>query len=282
MRLLLLTALAMLAFAANSLLCRLALAGGAIDPASFTTLRLVSGALTLWLIVYLRQRRLRPGGSWISAAALFAYAAAFSFAYVSLPAGIGALLLFGSVQSSMVAVGLARGERLDQRQTAGFLLALGGLVVLLRPGLAAPPPLGSLLMLAAGVAWGIYSLRGRGAGDPTVATAGNFLRTLPMTLALSLAFASRAHLDRAGAGYALVSGALTSGLGYVIWYTALKGLSVTRAAVVQLSVPVIAAVGGILLLGEVFTFRLGLASLAILGGIALVVLKRANANNKKS
>lgn len=274
MRLLLLTALAMLAFAANSLLCRLALSGGAIDPASFTTLRLVSGALTLWLIVYARERRVRPGGSWPSAAALFAYAAAFSFAYISLSAGIGALLLFGSVQSSMIAVGLARGEKLDQVQTAGFLLALGGLVLLVRPGLAAPPPLGSLLMLAAGVAWGVYTLRGRGGGDPTVATAGNFLRTLPMTLALSLIFAAHVHLDRAGAAYALVSGALTSGIGYVIWYTALKGLSVTRAAVVQLSVPVFAAAGGVLLLGESLSFRLVLASATILGGIALVVVKR--------
>ncbi len=274
MRLLLLTALAMLDFAANSLLCRLALTGSAIDPASFTSIRLVSGALTLWLIVCLRERRLRPGGSWASAAALFAYAAAFSFAYIGLPAGIGALLLFGSVQSSMIAVGLARGEQLDQRQTAGFLLALGGLVLLVRPGLAAPPPMGSLLMIAAGVAWGIYSLRGRGAGDPTVATAGNFLRAVPMTLALSLVFVSRARLDRTGAAYALASGALTSGLGYVIWYTALKGLSVTRAAVVQLSVPVLAALGGILLLGESLSFRLVLASAAILGGIALVVVKR--------
>ena len=277
MRLLLLTALAMLAFAANSLLCRLALAGTAIDPASFTSIRLVSGALTLWLIVYLRERRVRPGGSWASAAALFAYAAAFSFAYISLPAGIGALLLFGSVQSSMIAVGLARGEKLDQQQTAGFLLALGGLVLLVRPGLAAPPLTGALLMIAAGIAWGIYSLRGRGAGDPTVATAGNFLRAVPMTLALSLVFVSHADVDRTGAAYALVSGAITSGLGYVIWYTALKGLSVTRAAVVQLSVPVIAAVGGILLLGESLSFRLALASVAILGGIALVVLKRRRA-----
>lgn len=274
MRLLLLTALAMLAFAANSLLCRLALAGSAIDPASFTGIRLVAGALTLWLIVYLRERRLRPGGSWISAAALFAYAAAFSFAYISLPAGIGALLLFGSVQSSMIAVGLARGERLDQKQAAGFLLALGGLVVLVRPGLAAPPALGSLLMLVAGVAWGLYSLRGRGAGDPTVATAGNFLRAVPMTLALSLVFISHTHVERAGIAYALVSGAITSGIGYVIWYTALKGLSVTRAAVVQLSVPVIAAAGGILLLGESFSARLVIAAAAILGGIALVVVKR--------
>jgi drug/metabolite transporter (DMT)-like permease len=274
MRLLLLTALAMLAFAANSLLCRLALAGTAIEPASFTSIRLTSGALVLWLVVWLRERRTLPGGTWASAAALFAYAAAFSFAYISLPTGVGALLLFGAVQTSMIVFGLARGEKLSPRQAAGFLLALGGLLLLVRPGLTAPPLAGSLLMLCAGVAWGVYSLRGRGAGDPTLATAGNFLRAAPMALALSLAFGSRARLDRTGAIYALLSGAVTSGLGYVIWYTALKGLSVTRAAVVQLSVPVIAALGGTLLLGEAFTFRLGLASLAILGGIALVVVKR--------
>ena len=274
MRLLLLTAFAMLAFAANSLLCRLALAGTTIDPASFTSIRLASGALVLWLIVSLRERRALPGGSWASAGALFAYAAAFSFAYISLPAGVGALLLFGAVQTSMIAFGLARGEKLDQQQSAGFLLALGGLVLLARPGLTAPPLTGSLLMLGAGVAWGMYSLRGRHGGDPTIATAGNFLRTLPMTLALSLVFVPRAHFDRTGAFYALLSGAITSGLGYAIWYTALKHLSVARAAVVQLSVPVIAALGGILLLGEAFTFRLGIASLAILGGIALVLLNR--------
>lgn len=274
MRVLLLTSLAMLAFAANSLLCRLALAGTAFDPASFTAIRLVSGALVLWLIVYWRERRMRPGGSWISAATLFAYAAAFSFAYVSLPAGTGALLLFGAVQTSMIAAGLARGEKPGQRQTAGFLLALGGLVLLVRPGLTAAPPLGSLLMIGAGIAWGIYSLRGRGAGEPIVTTAGNFLRAAPMTLALSLVYSPHARFDHAGAVYALVSGALTSGLGYVIWYTALKGLSVTRAAAVQLSVPVLAALGGILLLGESLSLRFLLASAAILGGIALVVVKR--------
>ncbi len=274
LRTLSLTSLAMLAFAGNSLLCRLALKQTGIDPASFTTIRLLAGALVLWLIVRIRGGGHQIGGSWPSALALFAYAAGFSFAYVSLPTGTGALLLFGAVQATMILTGLYRGERLRPQQSAGLLLALAGLVGLLLPGLAAPPLFGSLLMLAAGVAWGVYSLRGRGIADPTGATAGNFLRAIPPTLALSLLFLPAAQVDRAGLTYALISGALASGVGYALWYTALRGLQVTQAASVQLSVPVIAALGGVLLLGEALTPRLLLASLAILGGIALVILVR--------
>jgi drug/metabolite transporter (DMT)-like permease len=269
-----LTVLAMLAFAGNSLLCRLALQDTGIDPASFTTVRLVSGALMLWLIVHWRGGRAQSAGSWPSAAALFAYAAAFSFAYISLTAATGALLLFGAVQATMIGYGLWRGERLDAVQLAGLVLALGGLVGLLLPGVAAPPLNGAILMLLAGVAWGIYSLRGAGGLDPTTVTAGNFLRAAPLGLALSLLGLPWISLDAAGIGYAIASGAVASGLGYAVWYTALRGLRATSAATVQLSVPVITAIGGVLLLGEALSLRLALASVAVLGGIALVIRAR--------
>ncbi|MFC3148512.1 EamA family transporter [Piscinibacterium candidicorallinum] len=270
-----LTLLALLAFAGNSLLCRAALAHTQIDAASFTTVRMVSGALALWLLVQLRARgtaRARMGqGSWGSAAALFAYAAAFSFAYVQLGAALGALILFGAVQTSMTSWGLLRGERLGALQVLGLVLAFGGLVGLLLPGLSAPPLAPALLMMAAGCAWGVYSLRGKGAGDPLQVTAGNFLRTVPMALALSLALLAQARLDTTGVLYAVLSGALTSGVGYAIWYAALPHLKAMIAATLQLSVPVIAAVGAVLFLGEALSLRLLLASAAILGGIALVV-----------
>ncbi|MBA2586457.1 MAG: DMT family transporter [Chthoniobacterales bacterium] len=214
------------------------------------------------------------GGNWPSALALFTYAAAFSFAYVSLSAGTGALLLFGAVQATMILWGLRRGERLCVRQLVGLALALIGLVALLFPGLSAPPLTGSILMLGAGVAWGIYSLRGKAAGDAIAATTGNFLRAVPLAALLSIALFPWTHIDRAGTGYAVLSGAIASGLGYVIWYIALPGLKAASAATVQLSAPVLAATGGILLLGEPITLRYLFASIAVLGGIALVVLKR--------
>lgn len=269
-----LTLVAMIAFAGNSLLCRIALKDTAIDAASFTSIRIVSGAIVLWLIVRLRSGGHHATGSWRSAFALFAYAAGFSFAYINLTAATGALLLFGSVQTTMIGYGLWRGERLQKRQIAGLACALAGLIGLLLPGLSAPPLVGSILMLGAGVAWGIYSLRGKGAGDPICATAGNFIRAVPFCAVLSLAMLSFASLDRAGFWFAVASGAVTSGLGYVIWYTALRGLTATSAATVQLSVPVIAAIGGILFLGEIVTLRLLLASVAVLGGVALVILAK--------
>lgn len=271
LRLFMLTTLAMLAFAGNSLLCRLALKHTGIDASSFTIIRLISGALALWLLVRLRPGTADGRGSWASALALFVYAAGFSFAYVSLPAATGALLLFGAVQATMIGVGLWRGERLRGGQLIGLMLALAGLVGLLLPGLSAPPLLGALLMLGAGVAWGVYSLRGKGAGDPTRVTAGNFARTLPLAAVLGLLSLSHVTLDVAGMAYAVASGALSSGMGYAIWYTALPGLKATQAATIQLSVPVLAATGGIVLLGEPLTLRLLLATLAILGGIALVI-----------
>ena len=277
-RLFLLTFLALLAFAGNSLLCRLALKHTAIDAASFTFIRLASGALVLWLIIQLRSRPLPETGNWPSAFALFIYAAAFSFAYLTLSAGTGALLLFGAVQVTMIAWGFRQGERLHARQVIGLALALGGLIALVLPGLTAPPLLGSILMLSAGVAWGVYSLRGRNAGDPINATAGNFLRALPCAALLSLVFCRWLRLDSLGVATAILSGGLASGVGYVIWYTALTGLKATSAATVQLSVPVLAAAGGIILLGETLTLRFLWAALAILSGIALVVVGQSQRN----
>ena len=297
-RVFILTLVTMTAFAGNSLLCRLALKQTSIDAASFTFIRIISGAIALWLIVEFRRRLMidrtasplveRPpnlspvtrhsslpqAGIWPSALALFAYAAAFSFAYISLSAGMGALLLFGAVQATMIIWGLRKGEQLRARQWIGLAFALGGLVALLFPGLSAPPLGGSILMLSAGIAWGIYSLRGQASGDPISETAGNFLRAVPLAAVLSVAFLPWASLDRAGIGFAILSGTIASGVGYAIWYTALPGLKAASAATVQLSVPVLAAAGGILFLGESITLRLLLASLAVLGGIALVVIEK--------
>lgn len=269
-----LTLLAMLAFAGNSILCRLALRATPIDAATFTSIRIVSGAIMLGLITQIKGGGLKAEGNWPSALALFIYAAGFSFAYIQLSAGTGALLLFGAVQVTMVGYGFWTGERLRKQQIAGFILALVGLVIFLLPGLSAPPLLSSGLMMAAGVAWGIYSLRGKTASNPMGMTAGNFLRAVPFTVGLSLSMVSDATLTITGCLYAVAAGAVTSGLGYTIWYTALKDLTATSAATVQLSVPVIAAAGGILVLGENLTLRLVVASSAILGGIALAILEK--------
>ena len=269
-----LTSLTMIAFAGNSVLCRIALKDTSIDAASFTTIRLISGAMMLWLIVQMRSGTRSGRGNWSSALALIVYAIAFSYAYVSLSTASGALLLFGAVQATMIGYGIWTGERLRRLQLLGLLLAFGGLVGLFLPGLTAPPLVGSLLMLGAGVAWGVYSLRGKGAGDPTRVTAGNFMRAVPVTVALSVITLGSASVDAAGFWYAVASGALASGMGYALWYTVLPALKATHAATVQLSVPVIAAVGGVLFLGEPITLRLTLASTAILGGFALVILER--------
>ena len=271
----LLTALALLAFAANSLLCRLALGAQTIDAASFTTVRLASGALLLWLIARARAPAVeRLPLDWLSAAMLFAYAVAFSFAYLSLSVGTGALILFGAVQLTMFFAGLRAGEYFAPLAWAGLLIALSGLVYLVWPGVTAPEPAGALLMAAAGVSWGIYSLRGRGGGDPLRVTARNFLLAVPMGLLTSLLFLADFRADGRGFALAVASGAIASGLGYVIWFAALRGLSATSAATVQLAVPVVAAAGGVLLLAEPVTLRLLVASAVTLGGIGMVVMQR--------
>jgi drug/metabolite transporter (DMT)-like permease len=277
-----LTALAMLPLSANSWFCRAALRDTGIDAASFTSIRLVSGALMLWLLLRLRRSRGRgqapaaagAAGNWLSAWALFGYAVLFSFAYLELTAGTGALLLFGAVQVTMIGLGLWQGERLDAVQAGGVLLAFGGLAGLLMPGLTAPPVLAGAMMLGAGACWGLYSVRGKGACDPTQVTAGNFMRTVPITTALSLVMLGHFSVDAAGFWYAVASGALTSALGYVLWYSVVPLIKSVTAATVQLSVPVIVAVGGVPLLGEPITLRLVLAAAAVLGGIALVILEK--------
>jgi len=274
-----LTSLAMIAFASNSLLCRAALKQTSIDAATFTFVRIFSGAAGLWLIVKMRRTAWKDAGNWLSAAALFVYAAAFSFAYNTLSAGMGALLLFGAVQATMVLWGLRKGEKLQVIQIVGLIMAVSGLVALVFPGLSAPPFRGSILMFGAGVAWGIYSLRGKTARDAIAATAGNFLRAVPFAVAVGIIMLPWARFDRTGIGYAVISGAITSGLGYVILYNVLSDSMPVRlgpagAASVQLSVPVLAATGGILLLGEPITLRYLIASIAVLGGIALVVIEK--------
>ncbi len=271
-RLAALVGLAMLAFAANSLLCRTALLHTTIDAASFTAIRLVSGTAVLGLIARVRRRAPAGKGNWPSAFALFAYAAGFSFAYRSLPTATGALLLFGAVQATMIGHGLISGERFKIAQLLGLMLALAGLIGLLSPGLSAPPLGGALLITGAGAAWGVYSLRGRGAGDPTRVTAGNFLRAIPFAAALLFSMHGRISIDPAGIAYAIASGAVASGIGYAIWYAALPRLTKATAATVQLSVPVLAASGGVIFLGERVTARLLWASVAILFGIGMVIL----------
>ena len=275
-RLTVLTTLAMIAFAGNSILCRFALRETAIDAASFTALRLISGALVLWLLLSLRGTSGRHQGSWPSALALFAYAALFSYAYLDLAAGTGALIMFGAVQGTMIGYGLMKGERLRALQWLGLLVAVAGLVGLVLPGLSSPPLLAATLMAGAGIAWGVYSIRGKGKAHPALASAGNFLLTLPLTLLLALlaALGPGLSVDAAGLGYALVSGGLASAVGYLIWYSVLPHISATNAATVQLSAPVIAALGGVVLLSEPLSLRLLLASTAILGGIALVIRQR--------
>ncbi|WP_454765968.1 DMT family transporter [Cupriavidus campinensis] len=269
-----LTALAMVAFAANSLLARAALKGTGIDAATFTLVRVAAAAAVLLLIVRMRRGAWRVAGDWVAAVALLAYACGFSFAYLRLPAGTGALVLFACVQATMIGDGLRRGDRLDAAQWLGVALALAGLVWLVLPGLQAPPPGATVLMAAAGVGWGVYSLRGRGAADALSATAGNFVRAVPLAVAVGMAAWPQRAPDLQGVAYAVASGAITSGIGYVVWYAALRGLASTTAATVQLSVPVLAALGGIAWLGEPMTARLASSAAAILGGIALVIVSR--------
>ena len=270
------TAAAMVAFAANSLLCRAALGDGYIDAASFSSIRVVAGALTLGLILMFRGGGQSDSrGDCRTVLSLFAYIVFFSFAYLSLDAGTGALILFGAVQLTMFAVALRQGERVTTTAWLGYALAAGGLIYLVLPGVTAPAPLGALLMAVAGVAWGLYSLFGKGVPDPLAATARNFIWCVPLVLITSVLMAGAVQLSARGIVLAIVSGAVTSGLGYVIWYAALAGLTASRAATVQLSVPVIAALGGVLFLAEPVTLRLVLASVATLGGVGIVLAQRS-------
>ncbi|CAN0626291.1 EamA domain-containing protein [Burkholderia multivorans] len=275
-----LTSAAMVAFASNSLLCRLALQHARIDPASFASVRLVSGALMLAAIVRAGARRPPQRADWLAATMLFAYVAFFSFAYLTVRAGTGALILFGAVQLTMFGAGLRAGERFAPAGWVGVACALGGLLYLVSPGESAPAPRGVALMAVAGVAWGIYSLRGRGRADPLAATAGNFARAAPMALVVSAVLRADFHWTASGVALALASGALTSGIGYVIWYAALRRLSAMQAATVQLSVPPIAAFGAVLFLSETPGWRLAISSAAILGGIALVLASRARPSKR--
>ena len=271
------TVAALLAFAANSILCRLALSSGSIDAATFTIVRVSSGAIVLLIVAAAaRERGAARSGTWISAAALVAYALAFSLAYVQLGAAIGALLLFGAVQLTIIVVALYAGEMARWREWAGLATAAGGFVYLVLPGLTSPPLTGSILMTAAGVAWGIYTIRGRGIPNPLPTTTGNFVRGVPLVGAAGAlaALAAPGPITGSAAGVllAVASGGLTSALGYVIWYHALRGLTAIRAAIVQLAVPVLTAVAGVALLGEPITMRLLVAGTLILGGIAVAVL----------
>ena len=277
MKTLLCTAFALVAFAMNSVLCRLALGASAIDAATFSTVRLLSGALALLLITALSKGKISSlrRGNWTSASLLFLYAIAFSLAYVGLSAGTGALILFGSVQATMLIAALHSGERPHLLEWTGLLIALVGLIYLVFPGLAAPQPLRSALMAIAGISWGFYSLRGRrSAVDPLTDTTNNFVRSLPLVVIVNLVMLRDAHATPKGFFFAILSGALASGLGYVVWYTALKGLTATRAATVQLLVPVLAALGGVMLLSEVISLRLILSAMMILGGVGLALAGR--------
>ncbi|MBX7221580.1 MAG: DMT family transporter [Blastocatellia bacterium] len=272
-----LTAAALFAFAANSVLCRLALGGRTIDATSFTAFRLGSGAIALWLmwLIHPHRKEHHLKLNWLSAVLLFAYAIAFSFAYLGLSAGTGALLLFGAVQATMLGWALRLGERPHVLEWLGLVIAIAGLVYLVFPGLTAPSPFHSGLMVTAGISWGWYSLRGRGSRFPLADTASNFLGTVPLALLGMMTLTATHSLSPTGVLVAVMSGAVTSGVGYVIWYAALKHLTATQAATVQLAVPILAAFGGVVLLAEPVTLRLLVASILILGGVGVALTGRA-------
>ncbi|HTH36814.1 MAG TPA: DMT family transporter [Pyrinomonadaceae bacterium] len=276
MKVFLYTALALTAFAFNSILCRMALGKDEIDAASFTTVRLAAGAVTLALISASvgKTQSVYRSGHWVSAFFLFAYAICFSFAYLGLTTGMGALILFGSVQLTMVVAAFAKGERPTALELAGIVIAFSGLVYLVFPGLTAPPLISSALMAAAGAAWGLYTLRGRGSKDPLAETTGNFARSVPMIVLAAIPFIGGLHSSTRGVVLAVLSGALASGVGYSVWYAALKYHTATRAAVLQLAVPVIAAGGGIVLLSETANTRLLISAVLVLGGIMLAIFTK--------
>lgn len=271
MRTILLTTIAMVAFAANSVLARLAFATAHAEPLSYTGIRLAAGAITLAILLLARRQSSRPAGSWAGAAALFGYAILFSIAYILLGAGTGALILFASVQFGILGWAIFRGDRPKALEWVGLILAFGGLVYLVSPGLVAPHPIGTALMIGAGLCWAAYTLIGRGSTTPLADTAGNFIRTLPVAIVLLAAGLALQIPSPLAALYAILSGALASGVGYAVWYAVLPALTRTRAAIVQLTVPAIAAIGGILFIGEAPGLRLTLAGIAIIGGVALAL-----------
>ncbi len=272
-----LTTFALTAFAFNSILCRLALGAELIDASSFTAIRLVSGAVTLLIIFTLYSKNKKGNvkrGNWLSAFFLFGYAICFSFAYIGLTTATGALILFGMVQVTMIIAALVLGERPKALEWLGLILALVGLVYLVFPGLESPPLIRSILMGLAGIAWGFYTLRGKESDNPLADTTGNFARAIPFVVFASLPFLYRINLSLNGIMFAVLSGSIASGIGYSVWYAALKYHSATRAAILQLSVPVIAAAGGLIFLSELISLRLILASCLILAGIGLAILGR--------
>ena len=274
------TTFALVCFALNSLLCRLALGAETIDAASFTTIRLISGTATLAVIYYFfdKKRENIIIGNWLSAFFLFAYAICFSFAYINLTTATGALILFGCVQATMIISVLVKGERPKILEWLGLLLALGGLIYLVFPGLTSPPFFSSALMALAGIAWGFYTLRGRGSANPLGETTGNFLRAVPMIILASLPFLSKIHLSQKGIIFAVLSGAIASGIGYSVWYFVLKFHTATRAAILQLSVPALAGLGGVIFLSEIISLRLLSATILILGGIGLAIAGKEKKN----
>lgn len=276
------TTLALVAFAANSVLCRLALGEQVIDAVSFTVIRLLSGAVALWIIIQLSRNKAAPPGQgiWLSAFMLFVYAACFSLAYVTLETGTGALVLFGAVQLTLITAALISGDQLQRLEWAGMVTAFAGFVYLVLPNLSTPSFSGFSLMTLAGMAWGGYTFLGRGSRNPLADTARNFNRSLPFVLLLMLIGIRNAHLELAGVWLAVLSGAVASGVGYTVWYMALRGLSSTQAAVAQLSVPLIAALGGIVFVHETVSLRLLLAAAMILGGTLLVAAGRRRQNRK--
>jgi len=276
LRIAIITLLSLCAFAANSLITRFALEKTTIDEASFIMIRIVSGALFLWLyLIFKKDSTAYKAGSWLAAIALFIYAVSFTYGYGLIAAGTGALILFGSVQITMTVAGYREGERLNTVQLTGFILALLGLVILMFPGIAAPSFIGATLMCISGIAWSIYTLQGRDASDPAKATAGNFIKAAPMAIMLWLLInyikVDSLHLANVGVIYALVSGIITSGIGYIIWYSVLPELKATQAAIVQLSVPLLVTIAGTLVLNETITLRIFFASIAILFGTGLVL-----------
>jgi drug/metabolite transporter (DMT)-like permease len=287
LRIIVITLLSLLAFAANSLITRFALEKTTIDEASFVMLRIVSGALFLWLFIAMKKdRKSLQAGTWFAAFALFLYAVTFTYGYGLIAAGTGALLLFGSVQVTMTIAGYREGERLNAIQLTGFVLALTGLVILMLPGISAPSFSGALLMCISGIAWSIYTLQGRGATNPAAATAGNFIKATPMALllwcAVYLSTADTINLPIDGVFYALISGIATSGIGYIIWYSVLPELKATQAAILQLSVPLLVTLAGAILLNESITLRIIIASFAILAGTVLVLMFKKKKNNQVS